>query len=236
MDSRAKCFASRVQPKDVKAALVTCGGLCPGLNSIIRGLTNCLWHQYGVRNIIGIASGYNGLACPGRHPPIQLTPDVVREIHRKGGSILKAGRGGFEATRTCNTLEVLGISMLFVIGGDGTQSAAHLLYEEARRRDLCVSVVGVPKSIDNDILFIDRTFGFNSAVAAAASVISNAWVEATSSERGVGIVKLMGRDAGFIAVDAALASNLVDLVLIPEVHVELDEYACPNARALIRMP
>lgn len=137
--------------------------------------------------------------------------------------MLKAGRGGFDAEKICNTLECLAINMLFVIGGDGTQYAGHLLYEAARQRNLPVSIVGVPKSIDNDVLFIDRTFGFNTAVSAASTCIRNAWVEATSCEKGVGIVKLMGRDAGFICVNAALASNIVDLVMIPEVQVNLTD-------------
>jgi len=211
------------EPSAVKAAIVTCGGLCPGLNSVIRGITNCLWNDYDVRSIVGITSGYNGLVNVGKHPPVELTPDVVREIHMKGGSVLKAGRGGFDAEKICNTLECLGINMLFVIGGDGTQYAGHLLYEAARKRSLPVSIVGVPKSIDNDVLFIDRTFGFNTAVSAASTCIRNAWVEATSCDKGVGIVKLMGRDAGFICVNAALASNIVDLVMIPEVQVNLDD-------------
>ena len=211
------------KPTDVKAALVTCGGLCPGLNSIIRGVTNCLWTNYEVTDIMGITAGYNGLAQPGKYESMKLNPENVREIHMKGGSVLKAGRGGFDAEKICNAMECLSINMLFVIGGDGTQYAGHLLYEAAKRRNLSISIVGVPKSIDNDILFFDRTFGFNTAVAAASSVLTNAWVEATSCEKGVGIVKLMGRDAGFIAVNAALASNLVDLVLIPEVDVQMDD-------------
>ena len=141
----------------------------------------------------------------------------------KGGSMLKAGRGGFDAKKCVATLRSHGISMLFVIGGDGTQYAGHLLFEEAKKEGFQVSVVGVPKSIDNDVLFLDRTFGFESAVEAAASVIRNGYVEATSCDRACSIVKLMGRDAGFVAAHAALASNLVDLCLIPEVDVELSD-------------
>merc|ERR1711956_45799 len=141
----------------------------------------------------------------------------------KGGSILKAGRGGFDAEKICDRLAQLGINMVFTVGGDGTQGAAHLLYVEAKKRSLPVSIVGVPKSIDNDILFFDKTFGFDSAVASASEIIRNAWVEATSCENGVGIVKLMGRDAGFVAMHAALASTLVDLVMIPEVKVKLED-------------
>eukprot|EP00405_Crypthecodinium_cohnii_P018268 CAMPEP_0206447256 /NCGR_PEP_ID=MMETSP0324_2-20121206/16669_1 /ASSEMBLY_ACC=CAM_ASM_000836 /TAXON_ID=2866 /ORGANISM="Crypthecodinium cohnii, Strain Seligo" /LENGTH=475 /DNA_ID=CAMNT_0053915975 /DNA_START=105 /DNA_END=1532 /DNA_ORIENTATION=+ len=210
-------------PKQVKAAIVTCGGLCPGLNSIIREVTASLWHQYGVQDIVGIQGGYNGLSNPEEYVPVPLNIDVVREIHHKGGSILKAGRGGFDAPKICDTLKKMGINMLFTVGGDGTQGAAHKLYEEARKRDLKVSIVGVPKSIDNDILYFDKTFGFDTAVASASEIIRNAWVEATSCHKGVGIVKLMGRDAGFVAMNAALASTIVDMVLIPEVPVTMPD-------------
>uniref|UniRef100_A0A7S0Q368 Phosphofructokinase domain-containing protein n=2 Tax=Coccolithus braarudii TaxID=221442 RepID=A0A7S0Q368_9EUKA len=211
------------EPESVKAAMVTCGGLCPGLNSIIRGLTKCLLEDYGIRQIFGVTAGYNGLSDPEQHEWMELNSQVVDEIHMKGGSILKAGRGGFDAPKICTTLRAKGINVLFVIGGDGTQYAGHLLFEEACKQQLSVSVVGVPKSIDNDVLFVDRTFGFNSAVASAAEVIRNGWVEATSCFKGVGIIKLMGRDAGFVAAHAALASNLVDLVLVPEVYVDLQD-------------
>jgi len=211
------------EPAKVKAVMVTCGGLCPGLNSIIKGVTNCLWHDYNVRKIYGATGGYNGLSDPDKYQMLELNPEVVREIHMKGGSILKAGRGGFDAPKICKSLQQLGINLLFVIGGDGTQFAGHLLYEEARRQRLPISIVGVPKSIDNDVLFVDRTFGFDSAVESAAEVIRNGWVEASSCEKGVGIVKLMGRDAGFVAAHAALASNLVDLCLVPEVKVTMED-------------
>jgi 6-phosphofructokinase 1 len=211
------------EPSKVKAAIVTCGGLCPGLNSIIREVTNCLEHQYGVTEIYGIQAGYNGLSDPEHFKPLRLTVNTVRDIHMKGGSILKAGRGGFDAAKICDKLQEQGINMLFTVGGDGTQSAANMLYLEAKKRNMPLSIVGVPKSIDNDVLFFDKTFGFDSAVAAASEVIRNAWVEATSCEKGVGIVKLMGRDAGFVAMHAALASTIVDLVMIPEVDVELDD-------------
>jgi len=147
----------------------------------------------------------------------------VREIHMKGGSVLKAGRGGFDAEKICDKLEEMGINMLFTVGGDGTQGAAHLLFEAAKKRNLPVSIVGVPKSIDNDILYFDKTFGFDSAVATASDVMRHGWVEATSCNKGVGIVKLMGRDAGFVAMHAALASTIVDLVLIPEVKVRMED-------------
>eukprot|EP00401_Gymnodinium_catenatum_P016772 CAMPEP_0117558440 /NCGR_PEP_ID=MMETSP0784-20121206/52837_1 /TAXON_ID=39447 /ORGANISM="" /LENGTH=502 /DNA_ID=CAMNT_0005355769 /DNA_START=28 /DNA_END=1533 /DNA_ORIENTATION=- len=210
-------------PARVKVAIVTCGGLCPGLNSVIRGLTNCLWFEYGVKEIFGMQAGYNGLSNPEQFEPIQLTPTFVEDIHMKGGSILKAGRGGFDADLILDALSRLGLNMVFLVGGDGTQFAGNLLYEAARGRDQKLSIIGIPKSIDNDILFFDKTFGFESAVAEASEVIRNGWVEASSCEKGVGIVKLMGRDAGFVAVCAALASGIVDLCLVPEAKVELTD-------------
>eukprot|EP00928_Gymnodinium_smaydae_P087196 TRINITY_DN71503_c0_g1_i1.p1 TRINITY_DN71503_c0_g1~~TRINITY_DN71503_c0_g1_i1.p1 ORF type:complete len:474 (+),score=103.57 TRINITY_DN71503_c0_g1_i1:202-1422(+) len=211
------------QPSTVVAAVVTCGGLCPGLNSIIRGITRCLWFEYGVQRVYGIMSGYNGLSDPESHAPVELTPDLVREIHMKGGSILKAARGGFDAERICDNLARLGINVLFLVGGDGTQFAGNLLYEAARKRNLQVSIVGIPKSIDNDVLLFDRTFGFNTAVATASEVIRSAWTEASSCDKGVGIVKLMGRDSGFVAMHAAIASDVVDLCMIPEVSVKMED-------------
>lgn len=211
-------------PDEVRAAIVTCGGLCPGLNSIIREITNCLWHQYGVKAILGMQYGYNGCKDPDQFPPIQLTVENVRDIHMKGGSILKAGRGGMEdPEKILDQLQKQGVNMLFTVGGDGTQAAANKLFQAAKKRGMPLSIVGVPKSIDNDIVFFDKTFGFDSAVAAASEVIRNGWVEATSCSKGVGIVKLMGRDAGFVAMHAALASTIVDLVMIPEVDVEMAE-------------
>lgn len=205
------------------AAIVTCGGLCPGLNSIIRGVTKCLWREYDVQRVLGICNGFNGLSDPEGHPPLELTPDFVSKIHMRGGSIIRCARGGFDADKICDNLERLQIKFLFLVGGDGTQFAGNLLYEAAQRKNLAVSIVGIPKSIDNDVLFFDRTFGFDSAVAAAAGVIRNGLVEASSCDRGVGIVKLMGRDSGFVAMHAAIASDVVDLCLIPEISFDLKD-------------
>merc|ERR1719253_93969 len=212
-------------PLKVKAAVVTCGGLCPGLNSIIREVTHGLHCNYGVpeHQIWGMTGGYHGLSDPEKHPYVDLTMDMVHQIHFDGGSILKAGRGGFDAAKIADNLEKLGINHVYIVGGDGTQSAAHLLYEEVKKRGRPVSIVGVPKSIDNDILFFDKTFGFASAVATASEVIKNAFIEARSCEKGVGIVKLMGRDAGFVAMNASRASTIVDLCLIPEVSFRLED-------------
>lgn len=210
-------------PATVKAAVVTCGGLCPGLNSIIRGLTNTLWDEYGVREIYGMQAGYKGLSRMDEFEPIKLTPELVQDIHMKGGSILKAGRGGFDAERILDGLSKSGVKLVFLVGGDGTQFAGNLLYEAARARNQDVSIVGLPKSIDNDVVMFDKTFGFESAVADATEVIRNGWVEASSADQGVGIVKLMGRDAGFVVMFATLASDLVDLCLIPEVKFNMSD-------------
>jgi len=217
------CYHIWWNPSEVKAAIVTAGGLCPGLNSIIREVTSTLISEYGVNEVWGIKAGYNGLSDPDTYPPMRLTRENTRDIHMKGGSILQAGRGGFDAKKICDTLRKKGINMLFVVGGDGTQFAGHLLAEAAKEENLPVSIVGVPKSIDNDVLYFDKTFGFDSAVASASEVIRNGWVEASSCSKGVGIVKLMGRDAGFVAMHAALASDIVDLVLIPEVPWKLED-------------
>eukprot|EP00440_Ansanella_granifera_P067300 gb/GFBE01072994.1/.p1 GENE.gb/GFBE01072994.1/~~gb/GFBE01072994.1/.p1 ORF type:complete len:197 (+),score=44.70 gb/GFBE01072994.1/:1-591(+) len=154
---------------------------------------------------------------------MKLTTQLVSDIHMKGGSIIKAARGGFDAEKICDNLQRLGINLLFLVGGDGTQFAGNLLYEAACKRNLAVSIVGIPKSIDNDVLYFDRTFGFDTAVAKASEVISSAYVEATSCDRGVGIVKLMGRDSGFVAMHAAIASDVVDLCMIPEVKFDMED-------------
>eukprot|EP00405_Crypthecodinium_cohnii_P017464 CAMPEP_0206454906 /NCGR_PEP_ID=MMETSP0324_2-20121206/21424_1 /ASSEMBLY_ACC=CAM_ASM_000836 /TAXON_ID=2866 /ORGANISM="Crypthecodinium cohnii, Strain Seligo" /LENGTH=454 /DNA_ID=CAMNT_0053925485 /DNA_START=250 /DNA_END=1611 /DNA_ORIENTATION=- len=211
------------EPSKVTAAIVTCGGLCPGLNSVIRGVTNTLWWDYGVHKVLGMQAGYNGLSDPDKFKPIELTPQVVERIHLDGGSILKAGRGGFDADKILDGCKKMGVTMLFLVGGDGTQFAGNMLFEAAAKRKEPISIVGIPKSIDNDVPMFDKTFGFESAVAEASEVIRNGYVEASSCDKGVGIVKLMGRDAGFVAMCAALASDVVDLCMIPEVDVEFDD-------------
>jgi 6-phosphofructokinase 1 len=211
------------QPEEVKVAIVTCGGLCPGLNSIIQAVTNTLQHDYNVTEIYGATSGWHGLSNPDDHPMVSLNSNQVRGIHAKGGSILKAGRGGFDEVKILDELQKKGINMVFAVGGEGTQTAAHRLFQAAKLRDQQLSIVGIPKSIDNDVLHIDKTFGFDSAVATASEILTNAWVEATSQEMGVGIVKLMGRDAGFVAMHAARAATSVDACLIPEVKFDIDD-------------
>jgi 6-phosphofructokinase 1 len=209
------------EPSRVRAGIVTCGGLCPGLNNVIRGLVLELWFGYGVKRITGFRYGYEGLISRGKTPD-PLTPDTVANIHHQGGTILGSSRGEQEAEKVVDTLEALGLDLLFVIGGDGTIRGATQLGAEIAKRGLKIGIVGVPKTIDNDIHFIDRSFGFESAYSAAVDVIKAARVEATGARDGIGLVKLMGRHSGFVACNAALASTDVDLVLIPEVPMQLE--------------
>ncbi|HVZ75633.1 MAG TPA: ATP-dependent 6-phosphofructokinase [Polyangia bacterium] len=208
-------------PLAVRAGIVTCGGLCPGLNNVIRGLVLELRHAYGVRDIFGFRYGFEGLTKRGL-PPLRLQPELVADIHQQGGTMLGTSRGGQDPAEMVDTLISLGVRVLFVVGGDGTLRGAMKLVAEIERRGAAIAVVGIPKTIDNDIHFIDRSFGFESAFAAAVEVIRSAHTEAKGARNGVGLVKLMGRHSGFIACHAALASTDVNFVLIPEVRLALD--------------
>jgi 6-phosphofructokinase 1 len=207
-------------PARTRAAIVTCGGLCPGLNNVIRGLVLELADNYGVAEVIGFRDGYRGLVSGA--PPVPLTHEVVDDIHNRGGTILGTSRGNQDPERMVSTLEEHGVSVLFVIGGDGTLRGAQKIAEEASRRGLPLSVVGVPKTIDNDIPYIDQSFGFQTAFTRATESIKSAYTEASSTPNGVGLVKVMGRHSGFIACYAALASHDVDFALIPEVPFTLE--------------
>ncbi|VGO19709.1 ATP-dependent 6-phosphofructokinase [Pontiella sulfatireligans] len=209
-------------PSQMTAAILTCGGLCPGLNDVIRGLVMSLSHHYGVRKILGIRYGYAGLATGG-HPPVELTPETVDDIHRDGGTILGVSRGKQDVPAMARTLLDWGVDQLFVIGGDGTQRGALELSEEFERLGAPIAVIGIPKTIDNDILWVDQSFGFDTAMEIASRVVNDAHVEARSAERCVGVVKVMGRDSGYIAAYAALASLEANLVLVPEVPFSLDD-------------
>ncbi len=205
----------------LRCAIVTCGGLCPGLNNVVRGIVLELYRGYGVEHVLGFRYGFHGLGRDGLEP-IPLTPASVASIHHEGGTALGSSRGERDAREMVDRLDALGIGVLFVLGGDGTLRAAIKLVAEIERRGLAIAVVGIPKTIDNDIHFIDRSFGFETAFSAAVDVIRGAHVEATGVYNGVGVVKLMGRHSGFIACHAALASTDVDAVLIPEVPVPLE--------------
>lgn len=211
------------RPEEVHAAIVTCGGLCPGLNDVIRALVSCLWGRYGVRQISGIRYGYQGLSPKADPQPVPLTPETVEHIHHIGGSILGSSRGSRPLNEMIMTLKELRVNQLFCVGGDGTMRGATALATAAREAGLELAVVGVPKTIDNDIPFVEKTFGFETAVSVATEAIKAAKVEASGALNGVGVVKLMGRHAGFIAASAALTARVADLVLIPELPVSLGE-------------
>src|SRR5688572_26927035 len=208
-------------PAKMTCGIVTCGGLCPGLNNVVRGIVLELWHSYGVRKILGFRFGYEGLTPKFGHEPMVLDNKVVSRIHHMGGTLLGGSRGKQDAVENVSYLEQLGVDILFVVGGDGTIRGAMAIAEEIKRRKRKIAVVGVPKTIDNDIQFIDRSFGFETAFSEAVTVIKSANVEANGARGGVGLVKLMGRHSGFIACHAALASTDVNIVLIPEVKITL---------------
>lgn len=213
-------------PATVKAAIVTCGGLCPGLNNVVRDITLSLWNLYGVKTVYGIRMGfagfYNWTSMDQKEAPIMLTPKVVDNIHHSGGTLLGANRGGFDLEKIMTFLKESGVNQVYVIGGDGTHRAANKISDECRRQQLPIAVAGVPKTIDNDVDLLDRSFGFNTAVEEAQRAIRSASTEAKCVPNGIGVVKLMGRSAGFIAAHATLSSGDVNLCLIPEVPIELD--------------
>jgi 6-phosphofructokinase 1 len=210
-------------PSKVRAGIVTCGGLCPGLNDVIRAIVMTLWHQYGVSSISGIRFGYQGLLPENRFQTIELNHEVVAGIHRMGGTILGSARGGGErTTELVDSIERMNLSLFFTIGGDGTQKGACRIAEEISRRNLKIAVVGIPKTIDNDLSFIQRTFGFETAVDKAVEAVACAHVEAHDAINGIGIVKVMGRESGYIAAHTALGNNDVNYVLVPEVPFDLE--------------
>jgi len=208
-------------PANTKAAIVTCGGLCPGINNVIRTAVFELMHNYGVPEVLGIRYGYEGLNPAVGRPPIKLTPELVENIHHHGGTMLGSSRGPQEAKTTVDYLLSQGVNVLICVGGDGTQRGARAITQEAASRNAAIAVVGVPKTIDNDIKFCFTTFGFATAVGEAATVINRAHVESKSVFNGVGLVKLMGREAGFITAAATMASGEANFCLIPELPLEL---------------
>jgi 6-phosphofructokinase 1 len=210
-------------PQHVHAAIVTCGGLCPGLNDVIRAVVRCLWHRYGVRRISGIRFGFKGLISEYGYEITQLTPQLVDDCHKTGGTILGTSRGGGDRVpEIVDSIEKLNINMIFIVGGDGTQRGSLEIAEEIEKRGLKIGVIGIPKTVDNDLSFIQKSFGFDTAVVKAAEAVAAAHMEAHSQINGIGLVKLMGRDSGFIATHTAIASHEANFVLIPEVPFELD--------------
>lgn len=208
-------------PAEVTVGIVTCGGLCPGLNDVIRALTFCSLESYGVKRVLGFKYGYEGLVAKYYHYPIELTTENTDDIHEKGGTILRSSRGRQDDDEIINTLVHYGVDILFTIGGDGTQRGSRDIVNALRQRNLPIAVVGIPKTIDNDINVVQRTFGFETAVEATWDIITQAHSEASAYRNGVGLVRLMGRESGWIAASAALANSNVNFCLVPEVPFEL---------------
>ena len=216
---RAKIFHD---PAWSRAAILTAGGLCPGLNHVIKGLVEILTFDYNVKTIYGIRYGYRGLVHQSGLAPMILDPDVVDTIHTLGGTILGTSRGGQDTREIINTLVRMHINLLFCVGGDGTLRAAREIAEACLENRLGISVIGIPKTIDNDLNFVGHSFGFETAIAETGPVIDAAHIEARGTDRGVGLVKLMGRDSGFIAAYATVANPVVNFCLIPEMDLALD--------------
>lgn len=209
-------------PAKVTAGIVTCGGLCPGLNDVIRTITLTLMWQYGVKTVLGFRYGYEGISSNAKHEPLRLDPDLVDEIHHIGGTMLGSSRGSQEPADMVAALRKHGVNIIFTIGGDGTLTGAHALYKEITKQKLPIAVVGIPKTIDNDICCCETTFGFNTAFEEARRSILSAHVEAKAAYNGIGLVKLMGRDSGFITAAATLANSDVNFCLIPEETLVLE--------------
>jgi 6-phosphofructokinase 1 len=208
-------------PARTSAGIVTCGGLCPGLNDVIRAIVMSLHHHYGVPRVVGFQFGYEGLVPRYGHAQLELTPERVSHIHEMGGTVLGSSRGSQNVGEMVDTLERERINVLFTIGGDGTLRGAHAIAEEAAQRGRSIAVVGIPKTIDNDISFVQQSFGFETAATEARRATYAAHSEASGAPNGVGLVKLMGRDSGFIAAWAVLADSQVNFCLVPEVPFAL---------------
>ena len=211
-------------PSRLACGIVTCGGICPGLNDVIRAIVLSLHHHYGVDKVYGFRFGYEGLVRRHGHEPLELTPDAVRRIHESGGTVLGSSRGPQDPAEMVDTLEHLKIGILFVIGGDGTLRGAQAISDEAARRGLAIAVIGVPKTIDNDISFVQTTFGFETAVSEARRATYAANSEAEAARNGIGLVKLMGRDSGFIAAFSVLVDSQVNFCLVPEAPFDLERF------------
>jgi len=209
-------------PLQTRVGIVTCGGLSPGLNDVIRSLYLELHYAYGVGEVLGFLGGYRGLDPVLGKEPLKLTTKLVDGIQQKGGTILGTSRGPVDLSMAVDNLIKRGVNILFTVGGDGTQRGGNALYQEAKSRGYALSVVGIPKTIDNDVVFVSRTFGYGTAVDEATRVLDRAHTEARSVENGISLIKLMGRHAGFIAAGATVASQDVNFLLVPEVPFKLD--------------
>ncbi len=209
-------------PSKLKCGIVTCGGLCPGTNDVIQAMVMELYYHYGVRSIFGFRYGFEGLSPRYQHTPLELTPDVVTDIYLQGGTILGSSRGDQDVGEMVDTLERMNMGLLFAIGGDGTLKGAQAIAKEIKKRKLKIGVIGIPKTIDNDISYVQNSFGFVTAISEARTAIYTAHIEALGARNGIGLVKLMGRESGFIAAYATLANADVNICLVPEVPFTLE--------------
>jgi 6-phosphofructokinase 1 len=210
------------KPGNTVSAVVTCGGLCPGLNSVIRAIVLMNYYRYEKQLTYGIKFGYAGLVKENGHEVEVLTVDDVSSIHTQGGTILGSSRGNQDPAKMVDRLQELGVNILYTVGGDGTQKGAMAIIKEIEKRGLDIAVIGVPKTIDNDINFIDKSFGVETAFSEACKSIHSAHTEAEAAYNGIGIVKLMGRESGFVAANAALATSEANFCLIPEIDFDMD--------------
>jgi 6-phosphofructokinase 1 len=216
---RGKLF---FDPQDTRAGIVTCGGLCPGMNTVIRSAFLEMHNTYGVKQVLGFRDGYRGLDPANGLEPIVLTADLVDDIHKEGGTVLGTSRGPVDISKAVDNLIKRGVNILFVVGGDGTQRGGYKLFQEAQKRGHALAVVGIPKTVDNDVPYVSHTFGYQTAVQEAARVITCAHTEVHSVQNGIALVKLMGRHAGFIAAAATVSSQEVNFCLIPEIPFQLE--------------
>jgi 6-phosphofructokinase 1 len=222
------------EPSQLACGIVTCGGLCPGLNDVIRSIVLSLYHLYGVKKVYGFRYGYEGLVRRYGHKPLELTSDAVNRINEIGGSVLGTSRGPQDPADMVKTLEELKIGILFAVGGDGTLRGAQKIAEEAVKSGLKISVIGIPKTIDNDVSFVQKTFGFETAVTEARRATYAANTEAEAARNGIGLVKLMGRDSGFIAAYSVLVDSQVNFCLVPEVPFTLERFLAELRKRLER--
>jgi phosphofructokinase-like protein len=211
----------------MKIGLLTGGGDCPGLNAVIRAVVRTATMHYGFY-VMGIEDGYEGLLSPMKVRPLSL--EDVKGILQRGGTILgTSNRGNPFAFRTREKGEIqvkdrsqeffenyrrLRLDGLIVVGGDGSLKLANILVEKG------IPVVGVPKTIDNDISETEYTFGFDTAVATATEALDKLHTTAESHHR-VMYLEVMGRHSGWIAVHAGLAGG-ADVILIPEIPFRMD--------------
>ncbi|HET6349567.1 MAG TPA: ATP-dependent 6-phosphofructokinase [Candidatus Krumholzibacteria bacterium] len=208
-------------PAVTRAAVVTCGGLSPGVNNVMRSLVLELYFQYGVRDVVGFRYGFRGINPAHGLAPVRLDFETVRSIQNEGGSLLGVSRGAEDASVLVDRLIDMDIDILFCIGGDGTLRGAHAIVQELHKRKRMTSIICIPKTIDNDVPFVYKSFGFDTAVEVVSQAIDGAHVEATSTMNGIGLVRVMGRDSGFIAAYGCLASGQVNFCLVPEVPFDL---------------